>query len=103
MIPQVTSDGSSWLIRLATVALYGPNDTRATKHTVGIVPAEGGEVTDLRRWFSEGQIFATAGAADEVLAFIDAAGARSIAMTDKIIGCRLSCLPVLGGTRPLDW
>jgi hypothetical protein len=40
---------------VATVALYGPDDTTATKLTVGIVPAEDAEVTDLRRWFSEQQ------------------------------------------------
>ena len=73
---------------VATVALYGPNDTRATKLTVGIVPAEDAEATDLRRWFSEGaDIRNDAGIAEEVLAFIDAAGARSIVMTDRIIGC----------------
>jgi hypothetical protein len=67
---------------VATVALYGPNDTRATKLTVGIVPAEDAEATDLRRWFSEGaDIRNDAGVAEEVLAFIDAAGARSIATT----------------------
>src|SRR5262249_36945765 len=39
---------------VATVALYGPDDTRATKLTVGIVPAEDADVADLRRWFSKG-------------------------------------------------
>jgi hypothetical protein len=39
---------------VATVALYGPDDTKATKLTVGIVPAEDAEATDLRRWLSEG-------------------------------------------------
>ena len=34
---------------IATVALYGPDDTRATELTVGIVPAEDAEATDLRR------------------------------------------------------
>src|SRR6516162_7196607 len=73
---------------VATVALYGPDDTRATKLTVGIVPAEDAEATDLRRWFSEGaDIRNDAGVAEEVLAFIDAAGARSIVITDRIIGC----------------
>ena len=73
---------------VATVALYGPNDTRATKLTVGIVLAEDTEATDLRRWFSEGaDIRNDAGVAEEVLAFIDAVGARSIVMTDRIIGC----------------
>jgi hypothetical protein len=77
---------------IATVALYGPNDTRATKLTVGIVPAEDAEATDLRRWFSEGaDIRNDAGVAEEVLAFIHAAGARSIVMTDRIIGCPHEC------------
>ena len=40
---------------VATVALYGPDDRRATKLAVGIVPAEGAEASDLRRWLSEGQ------------------------------------------------
>ena len=73
---------------IATVALYGPDDRAATKLTVGIVPAEHAEATDLRRWFSEGaDIRNDAGVAQEVLAFIEAAGARSIVMTDRIIGC----------------
>ena len=39
---------------VATVALYGPDDRRATKIAVGIVPTEGAEVTDLHRWLLEG-------------------------------------------------
>src|SRR5271169_4441162 len=100
---------------LATVALYGPDDSTATKLTVGIVPAEDAEATDLRRWFSEGaDIRNDAGVAEEVLAFIDATGARSVVMTERIIGCpheerhrlrraHLSGVPVLGRTRSLDW
>lgn len=73
---------------VATVAFYGPDDTRATKLAVGIVPAENAEVTDLRRWFSEAaDIRNDAGVAEEVLAFIDATGVRSVVMTDRIIGC----------------
>lgn len=74
---------------LATVALYGPNDRLATKLSVGIVPAENGEPTDLRRWISmdETDIRADNRVAEEVLAFITAAGAKSVAMTDRIIGC----------------
>ena len=70
---------------VATVALYGPDDTRATKLAAGIVPAEDVDVTDLRSWFSEGADIRND--AGEVLAFINAAGARSIVMTDRIIGC----------------
>jgi|SRR5271163_514255 len=73
---------------VATVALYGPDDTTATKLTVGIVPAEDAEVADLRRWFSEGRdIRNDAGVAEEVLAFITKTGAKSVVMTDRIIGC----------------
>lgn len=73
---------------VATVALYGPDDTTATKLTVGIVPAESADVTDLRRWFSEdADIRNDVDVAEEVLAFITDAGARSVVMTDTIIGC----------------
>ena len=73
---------------VATVALYGPDDTRATKLTVGIVPAEDADVTDLRRWFSEGSdIRNDVGATGQVLEFIADAGAKSVVMTDRIIGC----------------
>jgi hypothetical protein len=74
---------------VATVALYGPDDRRATKLAVGIVPAEGAEASDLRRWLSEGQadIRADNRVAEEVLAFITEAGAKSVVMTDRIFGC----------------
>ena len=56
---------------VATVALYGPDDTRATKLTVGIVPAEDADATHLRRWFAEGaDIRNDAGVTEEVLAFM---------------------------------
>jgi hypothetical protein len=74
---------------IATVALYGPDDKLATKLSVGIVPAEGVEATELRRWLSRGQadIRADSRIAEEVLAFIAEAGARSVVMVDRIIGC----------------
>ena len=76
---------------VATVALYGPDDTMATKLTVGIVPAEDAEATDLRRWLSKDQtdIRDDIPVAEEVLAFIAEAGAKSVVMTDRIIGCRM--------------
>ena len=73
---------------VATVALDGPDDTMATKLAVGIVPAENAEVTDLQRWFSEGcDIRNDVVVAEEVLAFIADTGAKSVVMTDRIIGC----------------
>lgn len=73
---------------VATIAVYGPDDTIATKLAVGIVPGEHAEVSDLRRWFSAGaDIRNDATVTQEVLGFIDAAGAKSVILTDRIIGC----------------
>jgi hypothetical protein len=74
---------------LATVAFYGPDDAMATKLTVGIVPAEDADVTDLRRWLAKDQtdIRDDIQVTEEVLAFITEAGAKSVVMTDRIIGC----------------
>jgi len=64
------------------------DDCTATKLTVGIVPAEHADATELKRWFLEGaDIRNDADIVDEVLAFVTAAGAGSVVMTDKIIGC----------------
>jgi hypothetical protein len=55
---------------------------------VGIVQAENADVADLRRWFSEGiDVRNDTAVAQEVLAFIEAAGSKSVVMTDRIIGC----------------
>ena len=52
------------------------------------LPAENAEVTDLRRWFAEAiDIRDDTQVAEDVLAFIEAAGARSIVMADRIVGC----------------
>lgn len=73
---------------VATVALYGPNNVVATKVAVGIVPAEGAGASELRRWLSDGpDIRLDAGIAAEVLPFVEDAGALSVMMTDRIIGC----------------
>jgi len=73
---------------VATIAFYGPDDTIATKLTVGIVPAEHADVSDLQRWLSDNtDIRNDATVAQEALSFIDAAGAKSVVMTDRIIGC----------------
>jgi hypothetical protein len=75
---------------LATVALYGPDDTTATKLTVDIVPAANAEATDLRRWLSKHRtdIRNDVRVMEEVLAFIAEAGAKSVVMT-----CGPLCVP----------
>ena len=38
---------------VATIAYYGPDDRKATKVSVGIVPAENAQPSAIKRWFSE--------------------------------------------------
>lgn len=73
---------------MATVAFYGPDDQRATKVAVGIVPAEGAEADPLQRWFSGHEdARADPGIARQIGEFIEAHGAKSVALVDRIIGC----------------
>src|SRR6201982_4343386 len=74
---------------LATVAFYGPNLSRATKVTVGIVPSENAEVEELRDWkVEDGEIRADPRIAREILDFIEERRVLSVAMTDGIMGCQ---------------
>jgi len=73
---------------IATVAFYGPNLSRATKVTVGIVPSENADVEELRAWkVNDGEIRADPRIAREILEFIEERRVLSVAMTDGIIGC----------------
>jgi hypothetical protein len=73
---------------VATVAYYGPDDQRATKVAVGIVRGEGEEVAELRRWSSaEADVRFDIVINREIVEFIRAQGARTVAGADRIIGC----------------
>jgi hypothetical protein len=73
---------------IATVAFYGPDASRASKVAVGIVPAEDAEVTELRTWSSEtADLRNDATTSNEVLAFIQEHGGKSVVMSPGIIGC----------------
>ena len=73
---------------VATVAFYGPDDTRATKVSVGIVTHEGADADPVERWFCETSDARTDPDVNEaVVRFIEQHGARSVAAIDRIIGC----------------
>jgi hypothetical protein len=73
---------------LATVALYGPDDKCATKVAVGIIMGEREEPEHLERWFSEEQdIRKDRGVAEQIFDFVRGHGAKTVVMTDRIIGC----------------
>lgn len=73
---------------VATIAYYGPNLTQASKVAVGIVPYETAEPLEVRDWKVEkGDVRVDSAIAQQILDYIESQGARSVIMTDGIIGC----------------
>jgi hypothetical protein len=74
---------------VATVAFYGPDDRRASKVAVGILPAEGAETSALERWSApDGEdVRRDTGVAAAIEQFIDAHGAKSVVMPEGLLGC----------------
>jgi hypothetical protein len=72
----------------ATIAFYGPDDKRASKVAVGIIQAEGAEPAALERWFTEeGDARTDPAIGAGILRFVQDHGAKSVVMTNGIIGC----------------
>ncbi len=73
---------------VATIAFYGPNDKNASKVAVGILTKEDADPDVLERWFAgDRDVRADPAVAHEILEFIQRHGAKSVVMTDHIIGC----------------
>jgi hypothetical protein len=73
---------------VATVAFYGPDDQRATKVAVAIIPAEDAEADPLQRWFSEHtDARSDPGIARQIGEFIELHAAKSVVLVDRILGC----------------
>ena len=73
---------------IATIAFYGPDNTRATKVAVGIVLKEGAEPEEMKDWSAaESDVRNDPVAGKEIIEFIGAHGVKSVVMTDRIIGC----------------
>ena len=73
---------------LGTIAFYGPDNRRASKVAVGIVPGPHSEVSELRRWFAEaGDLRSDDAVLTEVALYLREHGVQSVAMMDRIFGC----------------
>jgi hypothetical protein len=73
---------------VATFAFYGPTATLATKVVVSIVRDEGHEPDPLERWFSEDtDVRNNPAVGEKVLAFLKEHAAKSVIVTDGLIGC----------------
>ncbi len=73
---------------IATIAFYGPDDTRASKAAVAIIDAEDAEPGALQRWLTgETDVRTDPAIESEILQFVRDHGAKSVVTTDGIIGC----------------
>ena len=73
---------------VATLACYGPDDSRASKLVAAIIEREGGDATRMRKWYSEGSdVRDDAEIMEEVTAFLEEFSVVTVAMPDTIIGC----------------
>jgi hypothetical protein len=70
------------------VAFYGPDDRRASKVAVGIVPKEGAEATELERWFSDhGDVRDDPDLINAITRFLEGHAVKSVILADRILGC----------------
>ncbi len=73
---------------VGSLTYYGPDDSRASKLVAGIIEQDGGEVTEMRKWYSDGgDIRESLEIAEEVVAFLDRFGVKSVVQAGRIIGC----------------
>jgi hypothetical protein len=75
---------------VVTIAFYGPDDARASKLVISIVPSDNpdDELIEQKKWFSDSADLRHDGKlAREALDLIAKHGAKSVAMPATIIGC----------------
>ena len=72
---------------VATVAFYGPDNTRASKVVCSIIEHEDADPDPMRKWFTDGEARTSEQILGQLLAFIEEHGARTVAMADALLGC----------------
>ncbi|HRY45341.1 MAG TPA: hypothetical protein P5164_15495 [Thermoanaerobaculia bacterium] len=72
----------------ATVAFYGPDDARATKAVVTIVPSKEADPTFQETFSSgEGDLRGDSLVGERIVAFVERHEARSVFVAEEILGC----------------
>jgi hypothetical protein len=72
---------------VATIAFYGPDNTRASKVVCSIIEHEDADPDPMRKWFTDGEARTSEKILGEVLAFLEEHGAKSVAMAEALLGC----------------
>ena len=72
---------------LATLAYYGPDDTRASKVVLGYYDRPD-HLVEMKKWFSdEDDLRFSPGVNQEILDYLNEHGIRVVATKDRLIGC----------------
>lgn len=73
---------------VGTVAYYGPDNQRASKVAVAVIPVEGAEPGLLERWFSDtDDVRTNPEVLKAVLQFLSSHAVKSVVATAGILGC----------------
>ena len=72
---------------IATIAYYGPDNTRASKVVCCIIKDEGAEAEPIQKWFTEYDARRSEKILSELLGFIEENNAKTVTMIEQIIGC----------------
>jgi hypothetical protein len=73
---------------VGTIAFYGPDASRASKVSVGIVLEEDGQPAEMKRWRSEtSDVRKDKRIVDELLQFLEQHGVKSVVLADRLMGC----------------
>lgn len=72
----------------ATVAFYGPDDARATKAVVTIVPSKAAEPSHQESFSADtGDVREDPIVGEKLVAFVEKHDARSVVVAEEILGC----------------
>jgi hypothetical protein len=73
---------------VGTLAFYGPDNRFASKLAASVILGEDEDPAVLERWYSDIEdVRESAVIGGEGLAFFERHGGKSVAMTDRILGC----------------
>lgn len=72
---------------VATIAFYGPDNTRASKVVCSIRESEGAEPKPMKKWFTESDAMKSEAILSQVLAFIEENAAATVAIAESTMGC----------------
>ena len=72
---------------IATIAFYGPDNTRASKVVCCIIKNADAEAEPIQKWFTKTDARKSEKILNEVTGFIERNNAKTVTMIDGIIGC----------------